>query len=115
MVVSEKIVQLVWEKGLCFGADSTIYRKDAAGAFIQRDQYGKEGSYGWTIDHIRPVSKGGNDSYVNLRPMQWENNRSKADDYPNYKAVIIADGNKNIRKEQDCTVDELIQAQLRIL
>jgi 5-methylcytosine-specific restriction endonuclease McrA len=115
MEFSEKIIQSIWDKGLCVGADSTKCRKDAAYAWILRDQYGKESAYGWSIDHIVPISKGGKDDYENLRPMHWENNKCKADDYPNYNSVITSEGNKNIRKSQECTVDENLQAKLRSL
>jgi hypothetical protein len=47
--------------------------------------------------------------------MHWENNRSKADDYPNYNSVIVAEGNKNVRLSQECTVEESSQAKLRML
>ena len=115
MEFTEKLIQMVWDKGLCTGADSTICRKDAAGAWILREQYGKEGDYGWSIDHIVPISKGGKDDTINLRPMQWENNKFKADDYPNYNSLIAADGSKNIRLTQECTVEESLQAKLRVL
>jgi hypothetical protein len=35
------------------------FRKDACGASMQRSNYGKTERWGWEIDHIKPVSKGG--------------------------------------------------------
>ncbi|HIP78015.1 MAG TPA: HNH endonuclease, partial [Kiloniellaceae bacterium] len=43
-----------------------------------------QSKFGWEIDHIRPVSKGGSDRLDNLQPLYWENNRRKGDTYPWY-------------------------------
>ena len=79
---SDEVVQKVWSKGKTVeGYDKNQYRKDCCGAWMQRDLYGTTNQYGWEIDHVYPSSKGGTDDLVNLRPMHWENNRSKGDDY----------------------------------
>lgn len=85
-------VDAVWRKGLIVaGYDPNQLRKDACGAWIRRLDYGNTRSQnGWEIDHIKPTSKGGADSLDNLQPMQWENNRSKGDNYPNWSCAIRA-------------------------
>ena len=82
------------------------WAKDRAGAWINRDHYGitKELGYGWEVDHIQPVSKGGSDNFSNLRPLQWENNRSKADNYLSWESSVTADNNHNIYKKRDIAV-----------
>lgn len=88
----------IWKKE--FG--DVPYAKDKAGAWIVKDKYGDTTplGYGWEIDHKVPESHGGSDSDINLRPLQWENNRSKSDNYPYWNAVVTSEGDHNIYKKQ---------------
>ncbi len=82
MVFTEQQFQAVWEKGKeVHGIDKNLWRKDQCDAWIDRSQYGDRKSiYGWEIDHITPVDRGGTDDIINLRPLQWENNASRSSD-----------------------------------
>ena len=97
----EATIEAVWQKGK-LEPRFRGFRKDAYGASMQRTNYGKQEEpflpplskfthkllhyqqehWGWEIDHIKPVSKGGTDDLSNLQPLQWENNRRKGDNYP---------------------------------
>ena len=72
MKFDEKTVQTVWEKGRALNdKDSTEWRKDECGAWINHNQYGNEASeFGWKIEHIAP---GAPQTAENLRPYQHEN------------------------------------------
>ena len=100
----EATVQIVWDKAVIVpGYDAAKYRKDVAGAWIQRDKYGdvsNELGLGWEVDHRKPVAKDGTDDLSNLRPLHWKNNRSKGDDFPNWNSAVSSEDNKNIHKIQ---------------
>lgn len=107
MNFSEDILNLLWEKASKVdGLDEHMYRKDACGALIMRDKYGKINPYGWVIDHIFPQKLGGDDNPQNLRVMHYLNNNSKADDYPSYMTAVIFNGQKNIPLERNVTVNQ---------
>ena len=110
----EKTINEVWEKATTVPTfDPNQFRKDACGAWIIRNHYGVQSSaYGWEIDHVYPQSLGGDDNKLNLRAMHWENNRSKGDDYPSYKAVVQSEGNKNVHIENQFTVNADLQRTL---
>jgi len=87
---SETTIDAVWKKGkVVAGSDPDVLRKDVCGAWIQRDLYGDttEGGKGWEIDHDKPESMGGTDDADNLQPLQWENNRHKGDDWPDWSCL----------------------------
>lgn len=77
-----------------------VFRKDYAGAWIRRDQYGRQTDYGWEIDHIRPLASDGSYDITNLEPMQWENNRHKGDDYPKWNTCKSSNGTVNVDMER---------------
>ena len=118
----DDIINEVWDKGtIVDGYDSNTYRKDACGAWMQRDKYGdRESSLGWEIDHIYPesrllkenVDKRQIDDISNLRPLNWQNNASKGDDYPAYTAKCRAEGDSNIEDSRQLIVNKTVAERI---
>ena len=80
-------IEAVWKKGEIEPAYSN-FRKDRCDASMSRNKYGTTEQFGWEIDHIKPVALGGTDDLSNLQPLQWENNRHKSDNYPNFSCKV---------------------------
>lgn len=115
---SDQEIKRIWdEKGIVVeGYDKDLYRKDAAGAWIAFHSYGNpESVFGWVIDHIWPLSRGGDDNMLNLRPLHWKNNESKGDDYPVYFIKLKAIEDQNVEVHETRTVNEKLQEILNNL
>ena len=101
MAYSPSLIEKMWIKAdPQQGVDHKMWRKDFAGAWIRKDQFGLHTEYGWGIDHIMPRSMGGGDEERNLQPIHWRNNLSKMDKYPEFRTIVSSNGNRNILKEQ---------------
>lgn len=87
---SPAIIQAVWQKGIPIPhVDPNHSRRDRCGAVIHRNQHGNIRSpFGWEVDHEWPVAKGGSDDLSNLQPLQWQNNRHKADHWPRWSCAV---------------------------
>ncbi len=81
----------VWNKAIVIpGQDPHLLRKDRCGGWIFFTEYGATNDLGWEIDHEVPVSHGGSDALSNLQPLQWQNNRVKGDNFPNWICAVSA-------------------------
>lgn len=101
MAFSSALIEQMWAMADTQpGIDGKTWRKDFAGAWIRKDQFGLHTEYGWVIDHIRPRSLGGGDDLRNLQPIHWRNNISKGTDYPKFRTIVSSVGSTNIHKEQ---------------
>ena len=47
--------------------------------------------------------------------MNWQNNRSKGEDFPSYRTAVTADGDKNISSEKELTVNDATLKRLKKL
>lgn len=119
MMFDDDTLNKIWDKALIVkGLPQQLVRKDVCGALIVRNKYGdRSSSFGWEVDHIFPIAKGGDDSLTNLRPMQWDNNRAKGNDYPVYFGAVKANDAdfSNVPFTGQYRVNENLQKELNKL
>lgn len=73
----------VWNH--CFGNTQEVY--DYTGRLMKKSACGNPYSaYHPTLDHIRPLSKGGADVLENIIVCHRDTNEEKADNFPHWKA-----------------------------
>jgi hypothetical protein len=92
-VWAREVIDAVWNKATVInGYDPNSMRQDVCDTWIKYSEYGKtdDDGCGWVIDHIKPVAMHGTDELSNLQPLQWENNRCKGDNWPNWTCAKIA-------------------------
>ena len=79
MTSDKQLIVNVWLKGDPIpGYDPRVWRRDAFGNVILFSARGdRRSEYGWEIDHIVPLSRGGNDHITNLRPLHWRSNLAR--------------------------------------
>lgn len=118
---SEKQIEAVWQKGRTVeGYAPEKYRLDVCGAWMERSEFGSKTILGWEIDHVFPQSQARErgysqeeiDAFENLRPMNWNNNNRKGNDYPDYISAVTSEGNKNVFKEGSWKVAEYLRVNL---
>lgn len=57
-ILHEPLIESVWRKGRAIRDYSpAVWRWDALGAVIRRDEYGTTGRFGWEIDHVVPQAR----------------------------------------------------------
>lgn len=95
--IPEDLIEAVWQKATIIPNNNpNEFRQDYAGAWIRRDEYGKASPYGWEIDHLLPLSKGGSDDIENLLPLQHQNYKRKGDNHPRWSTAVSAEGSDNV-------------------
>lgn len=79
MAFTEQEKRAAWNKAReVDGYDKNMFRKDACGAWIAWSKYGaRDNDYGWEIDHIYPVERGGDNHPENLRAFTIETIRAR--------------------------------------
>ncbi len=109
-------INYVWGKAIIIqNYDKNTFRQDFSGAWIQKDKYGIEVNFGWEIDHIFPKSLGGQEEYQNLQPLQWENNRTKGDNFPKFSTSVSSEGNNFLKVDRHWEIKDDLLTSLKKL
>ncbi len=70
------IEKQVWDKAHTLkGRNPEWVRQDPYGYEIHRNQYGRDGEYGWDVYRIKSERCGGGDDISNLRALKTKNGR----------------------------------------
>lgn len=104
--MDEQLKRRIWEKATTVdGYDPSRIRKDPAGAwivydcFMQRD----DSTFAWEVEHIVPRElvdgSWDYDDEMNLRPAHRLNAASRDGKFPDYIALVTANGDRNKREE----------------
>ena len=119
MAFTRKQILDCWNKAQRCRFKNLKLSVDTCGAVIQWEEYGNQNSpFGWQIDHIFPEAtlKAYNvpqeliDHPLNLIPLHWENNLSKSNNYPVFRAKYsdgILDGERVFSKEVQQIIENL--------
>jgi len=88
MNVKKELVDLAWEQARVMAeADPATWRQDACGAWIRRDQFGRDhAEFGWRLEN---VAAGGADDPASQRPFHWRNRFDVANNRPH--CAVTAD------------------------
>ncbi len=87
---NQERIDAVWAKAKKIRGESPdIYRRDSKGNRIRYASYGKQGDFGWEIDHIYPRAKGGQSSLSNLQPLQSKENKRISDKTKNKVTMSV--------------------------
>lgn len=103
---TEEEIEAAWQRAIIqSNNDPNVYRKDYAGAWIRRQDYGQQTEYGWEIDHVRPLALDGTYNPRNLMPLHWQNNLEKSDDFPLWNTKITSNGIHNVEEQKSWYVN----------
>jgi hypothetical protein len=99
-------IETAWEHGrTMFEADPSVWRQDACGAWIRRDQLGREpAEFGWKIENI---ANGGPGTPPVLRPFHCRNRYDAANRKPHCQIQADRTGvpaGEFARPPRNCTV-----------
>lgn len=87
---TETQLNQIWLKSTSYSLLHDM-RKDRYGSLMRRNEYGNRNSlYGWEVDHIIPLAKGGLDVLSNWQPLNWQNNAQKSDNkHPPLSSILM--------------------------
>ncbi|AGM26201.1 hypothetical protein SSYRP_v1c06110 [Spiroplasma syrphidicola EA-1] len=87
--LSEPEIRMIWDNTQQGGGrNNLLFRRDIAGAFIKIGELNQESEFGWVIDLLVPLDKGGKLEVNNCLAMHWKNSKARRGTLNDWKAAV---------------------------
>ncbi|MDR3249988.1 MAG: hypothetical protein LBS95_02830 [Mycoplasmataceae bacterium] len=114
--LSDAEVRKVWDNtAFGGGRNNLLFRKDVAGAYIKISEYNKETEFGWVLDLLEPLEKGGKLEVNNCLALHWKNAKARKAKTEEWQAVITGvisnDNKRDFQKPVNIKTDKIVKAK----
>ncbi|WHQ36455.1 hypothetical protein [Spiroplasma sp. SV19] len=115
--LSEPEIRAIWDNTARGGGrNNLLFRRDIAGAFIKLGELNKETEFGWVIEPLLPLEKGGKLEVNNCFAMHWKNAKARRGSLNDWKAAVHGvtktDNKKEFQKPVNIKSDKIIKATM---
>jgi len=115
--LSEPEICAIWDNTARGGGrNNLLYRRDIAGAFIKMGELNQETEFGWVIEPLMPLEKGGKLEVNNCLAMHWKNAKARRETLNDWKAAVQGvtktDNKKEFQKPMNIKSDKIIKTTM---
>ncbi|GAA6238421.1 MAG: hypothetical protein SPLM_05400 [Spiroplasma phoeniceum] len=115
--LSEPEIRAIWDNTTrAGGRNNLFYRRDIAGAFIKMGELNQETEFGWVIEPLMPLEKGGKLEVNNCLAMHWKNAKVRRGTLNYWKTTVQGvtktDNKKEFQKPMNIKNDKIIKTTM---